>query len=98
MYCNEAMYAKSLILSIFMKDSNFLQLGDGNFVGKDDSLAFLTRLATEHIDSTFRSANVKVTKLELLQSFADRIHKHLPHEETNLHPGMKIRSKSPKIQ
>jgi hypothetical protein len=37
-----------------------------------------------------------VTKLELLRSFANRIHKHLPHEEANLHPGMKSHHNRPK--
>jgi hypothetical protein len=86
---------------VFMKHSNFQKLEDedfDDFVSKDDSLDFLTHLATEHVDSTFRSANVEVTKLELLRTFADRIHKYLPHEEPNLHPGMTIRPKSPKIQ
>jgi hypothetical protein len=80
-----------------MKHSNFLQLGGDDFVEKDDSLVFLTHLVSEHIASTFSSANVDVTKLELLRSFADRFHKHLPHEEANLHPGMKIRPKSSQI-
>ncbi len=71
------------------------------FVAKDDGLVFLTHLASEHIHYTFSSADMKVTKLELLETFVDRIHKlfpHSPHAEANLHPGMKIRPKSPKIQ
>jgi hypothetical protein len=81
------MHAKSFILSFFMKHSNYLQ--------KDESLAWLTGLASLHIDSTFDSANVKVTKWDLLRSFTDRINKILPQEEANLHQGMKIQSKPP---
>jgi hypothetical protein len=35
--------------------------------------------------------------LELLRSFADRISKHLPHDEANLHPGMKIFNTTPPL-
>ncbi len=65
-------------------------------LAKDQSLTFLTHLATEHVENIFRSGEEQVTKLELLRSFADRIHKRLPHEEANLHPGMKFRLNRPK--
>jgi hypothetical protein len=71
------------------QQSNFLQLENDAFVAKDDSLTFLTHLATEHVEHTFKSGEEQVTKLELLRSFADMIHKHLPYEEADLHPGMR---------
>ena len=86
----------SPLLFLFMKHSNLEHLADDDIVAKDDSLTFLTHLATEHVQSTFRSGEEKVTKLELLRSFADRIHKHLPHQEANLHPGMKSHHNRPK--
>ena len=85
-----------LIFTFCIKQSNFLQLENDNFVTKDDSLTFLTHLATEHVENTFRSGEEQVTKLELLRSFADMIHKHLPHEEANLHPGMRPYINRPK--
>ena len=88
---------KSLIFTFCIKQSNFLQLENDDFVAKDDSLTFLTHLATEHVENTFRSGEEQVSKLELLRSFADRIYKHLPHEEANLHPGMKSHLYRPNI-
>ena len=85
-----------LIFTFCIKQSNFLQLENDDFVAKDDSLTFLTHLATEHVENTFRSGEEQVTKSELLRSFADRVHKHLPHEEANLHPGMKSHLNRPK--
>ena len=89
---------KSLNFTFCIKQSNVLQLENDDFVAKDDSLTFLTHLATEHVENIFRSGEEQVSKLELLRSFADRIHKRLPHEEANLHPGMKSHLNRPKIQ
>ncbi len=43
-----------------MKHSNFQYLLDDDFVAKDDSLTFLIHLATEHVESNFRSGEEKV--------------------------------------